>query len=134
MVGEEAQALAALNHPHIVSVFDFGIVVQSSGLPSGESRGLNHIYYLFMQFVDGVNLRQLLQTKCLTPKEALSIVPPVCDALQCAHDHDLVFTGNTFSNKPATIVVDPTCTRSTIEGNLGAKTVKKPVDFNHGRR
>lgn len=32
--------------------------------------------------------------------------------------HDLVFTGNTFQNKPATIVVDPTCTRSTIEGNL----------------
>jgi hypothetical protein len=48
--------------------------------------------------------------------------------------HDLVFTGNTFQNKPATIVVDPTCTRDTIEGNLGAKTVRKPVDFNHGRR
>ena len=25
-----------------------------------------------------------------------------------------VFTGNTFQNKPATIVVDPTCTASTI--------------------
>ncbi len=30
---KEAQALAALNHPHIVSVFDFGSVVQSSGMP-----------------------------------------------------------------------------------------------------
>ena len=39
-----------------------------------------------------------------------------------------------FFLKPATIIVDPSCTRSTIEGNLGAKTVKKPVDFNHGRR
>ena len=78
---KEAQALAALNHPHIVSVFDFGSVVQSSGLPSDESRGLNHIYYLLMEFVDGVNLRQLLQTKRLTPKEALIIVPPICDAL-----------------------------------------------------
>ena len=41
---KEAQALAALNHPHIVSVFDFGSVVQSSGLPSDQPRGLNHIY------------------------------------------------------------------------------------------
>jgi hypothetical protein len=59
------------------------------------------------------------------PEEAVTFAP---------NSHDLVFTGNTFSNKPATIVVDPTCTRSAIEGNLGAKTVKKPVDFNHGRR
>ncbi len=72
----EAQALAALNHPHIVGVHDFG---QAGGF-----------YYLLMEFVDGVNLRQLLQTKRLTPQEALSIVPPVCEALQCAHDHGIV--------------------------------------------
>jgi hypothetical protein len=59
------------------------------------------------------------------PEEAVTFAP---------NGHDLVFTGNTFQNKPATIVVDPTCARGTIEGNLGAKTVKKPVDFNHGRR
>lgn len=61
---KEAQALAALNHPHIVGVHDFG---QAGGF-----------YYLLMEFVDGVNLRQLLQAKRLTPQEALSIVPPVC--------------------------------------------------------
>src|SRR5688572_24385195 len=53
---KEAQALAALNHPHIVSVYDFG---QSGGY-----------YHLLMEYVDGVNLRQLLQSKRLTPKEA----------------------------------------------------------------
>jgi tRNA A-37 threonylcarbamoyl transferase component Bud32 len=73
---KEAHALAALNHPHIVAVHDFG---QAGGF-----------YFLLMEFVDGVNLRQLLQTKRLTPKEALSIVPPVCEALQCAHDHGIV--------------------------------------------
>src|SRR5688572_12490267 len=72
----EAQALAALNHPHIVAVYDFG-----------EAGGF---YFLLMEFVDGVKLRQLLRTKRLTPKEALSIVPPVCDALQCAHDRGIV--------------------------------------------
>ena len=84
----EAQALAALNHPHIVAVYDFG---QAGGF-----------FYLLMEFVDGVNLRQLLQTKRLTPKEALSIVPPVCDALQCAHDHGIVHR----DIKPENLLID----------------------------
>ncbi len=73
---KEARALAALNHPHIVSVHDFG---QSGGF-----------YYLVMEFVDGPNLRQVLQSQRLTPNEALGIVPPICEALQCAHDHGIV--------------------------------------------
>jgi serine/threonine protein kinase len=87
---KEAQALAALNHPHIVSVHDFG---QAGGF-----------YYLIMEFVDGVNLRQLLQSKRLSPKEALSIVPPVCDALQCAHDHGIVHR----DIKPENLLIDKT--------------------------
>jgi serine/threonine protein kinase len=85
---KEAQALAALNHPHIVGVHDFG---QAGGF-----------YFLLMEFVDGVNLRQLLQTKRLTPKEALSIVPPVCEALQCAHDHGIVHR----DIKPENLLID----------------------------
>ena len=45
----EAQALARLNHPNIVTVHDFG---QAGGL-----------YYLLMEYVDGMSLRQLLQTR-----------------------------------------------------------------------
>lgn len=84
----EAQALAKLSHPHIVTVHDYG---QADGF-----------FYLLMEFVDGVNLRQLLQTKRLTPKEALSIVPPVCDALQCAHDHGIVHR----DIKPENLLID----------------------------
>ncbi len=86
----EAQALAALNHPNIVSVYDFG-----------EAGGF---YYLLMEFVDGVNLRQRLRAKRLTPKEALSIVPFVCDALQCAHDHGIVHR----DIKPENMLIDRT--------------------------
>ncbi|HRH95885.1 MAG TPA: right-handed parallel beta-helix repeat-containing protein [Prosthecobacter sp.] len=60
-----------------------------------------------------------------TPDEAVTFAP---------NGHDLQFTGNTFQNKPVTIVVDPTCKNSQIENNTGATTVTKPVDFNHGRR
>ena len=48
--------------------------------------------------------------------------------------HDLQFTGNTFQNKAATIVVDPSCKKTLIDHNQGATTRNKAVDFNHGRR
>lgn len=84
----EALALAALSHPHIVAVHEFG---QAGGF-----------HFLVMEFVDGVNLRQLLQTRRLTPREALSIVPPVCEALQCAHDHGIVHR----DIKPENLLID----------------------------
>ena len=72
----EAQALAALSHPNIVTVHDFG---QSGGF-----------FYLLMEFVDGVNLRQALRAGRFTPEQALAIVPPICDALQFAHQRGIV--------------------------------------------
>ena len=72
----EAHALAALNHPNIVTVHDFG---QAGGF-----------YYLLMEFVDGVNLRQAMKAGRVSPEQALAIVPPVCEALQYAHEHGIV--------------------------------------------
>ena len=48
------------------------------------------LYYFLMEFVDGVNLRRLLDTGKLAPEEALAIVPQICEALQYAHDHGVV--------------------------------------------
>ncbi len=84
----EARALAALNHPHIVGVHDFG-----------EAGGF---FYLLMEYVDGVNLRQLLQSRKLSPREALRIVPPICEALQCAHDRGIVHR----DIKPENLLID----------------------------
>jgi serine/threonine protein kinase len=72
----EAELLAKLSHPHIVTIHDFG-----------ETGGL---YYLVMEFVDGVSLRDLLREGKLEPEQALAIVPEICDALQFAHDHGIV--------------------------------------------
>jgi serine/threonine protein kinase len=72
----EAKALAQLHHPNIVTLYD-----------SGQADGL---FYFFMEFVDGVNLRQLLDTGHVSPKEALAIVPQICDALQFAHDRGII--------------------------------------------
>jgi predicted Ser/Thr protein kinase len=72
----EARALAQLNHPHIVVLYEFG---QADGL-----------FYFLMEFVDGTNLRQVLNAGRLAPKEALAIVPQICEALQYAHDRGIV--------------------------------------------
>lgn len=84
----EARALARLSHPNVVAVHDFG---QAGGYP-----------YLLMEFVDGVNLRQLERASRLSPRDALAIVPQVCDALQYAHDEGVVHR----DIKPENILVD----------------------------
>ena len=91
---KEAQALAALNHPHIVTVYDFGVVDAAAPRESGveENAPVPHakMFFLLMEFVDGVNLRQAMKAGRFTPEQALAIVPPVCEALQYAHEHGIV--------------------------------------------
>ena len=84
----EARALAKLLHPNIVTLFEFG---RADG-----------IYYLLMEYVDGVSLRQLLATGRVAPREALAIVPQICEALQFAHDHGIVHR----DIKPENILMD----------------------------
>lgn len=84
----EAKALAKLNHPNIVTIHDFG-----------EAGGL---FYLLMEFVDGVNLRQAMAAGSFTPEQALAVVPPVCEALQFAHDAGIVHR----DIKPENLLID----------------------------
>jgi serine/threonine protein kinase len=84
----EAKALAKLNHPNIVTIHDFG---QADGL-----------FYFVMELVDGMNLRQLLHAGRIAPREALAIVPQICDALQYAHDAGIVHR----DIKPENILLD----------------------------
>lgn len=84
----EARAMAQMNHPNIVTVHDFG---QAGGF-----------YYLVMELVDGVNLREMLCTGKMNPKQALAVVPSICDALQYAHDMGIVHR----DIKPENILVD----------------------------
>jgi tRNA A-37 threonylcarbamoyl transferase component Bud32 len=84
----EARALARLNHPEIVAVYDYGEV---AGFP-----------YLVMEYVDGLTLRQLIQGKKLSSEEALAIVPKICEALQFAHQRGIVHR----DIKPENILLD----------------------------
>ena len=84
----EARALARLNHSNVVTLYEFGRA--------------NGLFFFLMEFVDGVNLRQLLNAGRLSAREALVIVPQICDALQYAHDQGIVHR----DIKPENILLD----------------------------
>jgi tRNA A-37 threonylcarbamoyl transferase component Bud32 len=84
----EAQSLARLNHPHIVTVHDFGDV--------------DGLYYFTMEYVAGSNLRDLLEAGALPPAQAGDIVRQLCEALEYAHDEGLVHR----DIKPENILLD----------------------------
>ena len=84
----EGRMLARLNHPNIVTIHDFG---QANGF-----------FFLVMEFVDGVNLRQAMQLGRFTPAQALAVVPKVCEALQFAHNEGILHR----DIKPENILLD----------------------------
>ncbi len=84
----EARVLAKLNHPNIVTLHDFGQAAR--------------FFYLLMEFVDGVNLRQAMQAGRFTPEQALALVPKICDALQYAHGEGVLHR----DIKPDNILLD----------------------------
>src|ERR1019366_8160725 len=105
----EAKALARLNHPGIVTLYEFGHVsgagippATGPGVPPAASESPAPLYYFLMEYVDGVSLRQLLNAGRVSPREALAIVPQICDALQYAHDQSIVHR----DIKPENILLD----------------------------
>ena len=73
----EAQAMAKLNHPNIISVIDFG------------EAGPDYLF-IVMELVDGTDLMDVIRSKQMTQEMALTLLPQICDALQFAHDHGIV--------------------------------------------
>ena len=107
----EARSLARLNHPNIVAVYDFG-----------EAAGL---YYFVMEYVDGVNLRQMERAERLAPREALGIVVQVCEALQFAHDEGIIHR----DIKPENILLDKKGRVKIADFGLAKLLAKAPTDF-----
>ncbi|MEV5433306.1 serine/threonine-protein kinase [Streptomyces sp. NPDC052701] len=73
----ESRVAAAIDHPHIVPVFE-----------AGETDG---VLYIAMRYVDGSDLRHLLDREGpLPPATALRIAAQLASALDAAHEHGLV--------------------------------------------
>jgi len=84
----EAHAVARLNHPAIVPVYEFGEV---GGQP-----------YFTMEFVEGKNLRTHVAEKGLSREQICRLMVRVCDAIHYAHEHGVIHR----DLKPGNIMVD----------------------------
>ena len=73
----EARIQAGIDHAHIVSVYEAGEL---------EEEGL----YIAMQIVRGPNLKELVSGGELSPARVLRLLTPVADALDTAHEANLV--------------------------------------------
>jgi serine/threonine protein kinase/Tfp pilus assembly protein PilF len=86
---QEAQALGALNHPHIVTVHEVGIV---DGAP-----------FIAMELVEGLSLRERIQSGPLALAESLEITTQVARALASAHEKGIVHR----DIKPDNVMIRP---------------------------
>jgi serine/threonine-protein kinase len=74
---QEARAAGSLNHPNIVSVFDFGQDVEGP--------------FIVMELIDGEDVAALVRrTGGLAPQQAARLVSEVAHALEVAHRHGIV--------------------------------------------
>lgn len=75
---QEAMAAAAIGHPNIIAVLDYGLLEEK-------------IPYIVMEFVEGVSLEALIINKTrFTPEEALEYMQVITSALSAAHKHGIV--------------------------------------------
>lgn len=85
----EARAVAAVDHPHIIPVYE-----------AGEAGG---VLFIAMRFVAGDDLRVVVGREgSLRPRRAVAFISPVASALDAAHDVGLVHR----DVKPANMLVD----------------------------
>ena len=85
----EAQAVARLNHPNIVQVYDFGA--------EGE------VAYIVMEFIQGKELKDFFDAnERFDIKEAVHIMGELCEALHFAHEAGIIHR----DIKPANVMID----------------------------
>lgn len=72
----EARAASALNHPHIITVHDFG--------------SADGISYIVSELIDGESLRDIIKRGPLPAKRMLEVAVQIADGLAAAHEAGIV--------------------------------------------
>jgi serine/threonine-protein kinase len=93
----EARAAGSLNHPNIITIYEFGV-----------DEGL---YYMAMEWVEGADLDQVIRARSTPVEELLDLFAQACDGLAFAHERGIVHR----DIKPANIMISRTGKRPTAK-------------------
>lgn len=95
----EARSAAALRHPNIVQIYDYGVS--------------EHGPYIVMELVPGESLRKIIRGGALAPERAARMMTQICSAVAAAHEAGIIHR----DLKPDNILVEER------QGNLCAKVL-----------
>lgn len=84
----EAKAMARLNHPNLIGVYDFGEI--------------NGMLYIMMEFVPGKSLYHSAHGIAIDPSEVIRLVTGTCNGLTHAHENGIIHR----DIKPSNILLD----------------------------
>lgn len=84
----EAKAMARLNHPNLIGVYDFGEV--------------NGMLFIIMEFVAGQSVYHATYGHAVDPKEVIRLISGVCHGLAHAHENGIIHR----DIKPSNILLD----------------------------
>lgn len=101
----EAKAMARLNHPNLIGVFDFGEV--------------NGMLYIVMEFVPGKSIYHSADGIAIDPREVIRLVTGICHGLAHAHEHGIIHR----DIKPSNILLD-----LNAQPKIGDFGLARPID------
>jgi serine/threonine protein kinase len=84
----EARAMARLNHPNLIGVYDFG--------------DIDGMLYIVMEYVNGKSLYHSAYNLAVDPEQAAALVKGICDGLAHAHENGVIHR----DIKPANILLN----------------------------
>jgi serine/threonine-protein kinase len=113
---QEARAVARLQHPHLVQLYEFGEVPSPDGAMSQP--------YLVLEYVSGGNLAELLRGSGLPPGEAARLVETLAEAIHYAHQQGVIHR----DLKPANILLQ----RGEVPGARGQGDTLSPSSLAPG--
>lgn len=84
----EAKAMARLNHPNLIGVYDFGEV--------------NGMLYIIMEYVPGKSIYHSAHGQAIDPTEVIRLVTGICNGLAHAHENGIIHR----DIKPSNVLLD----------------------------
>jgi serine/threonine protein kinase len=103
--GAEAKAMAKLNHPNLISVYDFGEV--------------NGMLFIVMEYVPGQSIHHASQGMAVDPAEVIRLMAGISEGVAHAHQHGILHR----DIKPANILLD-----ARMQPKIGDFGLARPLD------